>query len=126
MLYCNRSPESYAQVILSATPPPVLNMVQIRTLGACGEMGEINRPNFFIYLYRFSGTSHCAALRRAGGAGPGTSDSRRSPGETRGRLHTQPGLRHDDANASPHPRSYLRHLQQSQSVSQSVMLPPRP
>jgi len=43
-----------AQVITSAAPTAAPNLVQIRPLGASGQMGEILRKIFlFIYLYLF-------------------------------------------------------------------------
>jgi len=44
----NRSLKNLAQVIISTTSTAVQNLVEIRSLGATGQIGEIT-PNVFIY-----------------------------------------------------------------------------
>ena len=69
----NRSSKNLSQVITSATPTAVLNLVYSRPRWSSGRMGEI-WPTFF-YLYPFFGNSPTGQTRRRIFAHDGSNDA---------------------------------------------------
>jgi len=49
----NQSTKKSAQLITSASGPPIPHLVEIHSLGASGQMGEISKNYFYLFIHLF-------------------------------------------------------------------------